>query len=78
MALFRNIVKHKDKEFYAYVEFSDEDPNHVVILGGKEFATIEEAREHVKGFAQVKKEPVIKEAEGQVADTAKTQNRKRR
>lgn len=51
MALIRNIIKHKDKELYAYVEYSDENPNHLIILGNKEFPTKEEAIEHAKGFA---------------------------
>lgn len=35
---------------WAYVEQSDEDKNHLVILGGKEFPTQEEAEDWSKGF----------------------------
>lgn len=50
MALIRSVIKHQEKELWAYVEFSDENQNHEVILGGKEFPTEEEAEEWSKGF----------------------------
>jgi hypothetical protein len=35
---------------WAYVEWSDENPNHFTLLGGKEFPTKEEAEDFSKGF----------------------------
>lgn len=51
MALIRQVKVHENSRMWAYVEFSDENPNHFVLLGGKEFPTREEAEDYSKGFA---------------------------
>jgi hypothetical protein len=51
MALIRKVAQHENSRMWAYIEFSDENPSHVTILGGREFATKEEATEWAKGFS---------------------------
>lgn len=50
MALFRTVVKKSDGQKWAYVEYSDENPSHCIVLGGKEFDSEEQAKEWSKGF----------------------------
>ena len=51
MALYRDIKVHENSRMWAFVEWSDEDPQHFVLLGGKEFPTKQEAEDFSKGFA---------------------------
>ncbi|RZJ71098.1 hypothetical protein [Flavobacterium sp.] len=51
MALIRKVRVHENSRAWAFVETSDENPNHIVILGSQEFSTKEEAEEWSKGFA---------------------------
>ena len=51
MALIRQVKVHENSRMWAYVEWSDENPNHFTLLGGKEFPTKEEAEDYSKGFA---------------------------
>ena len=51
MALIRQVRVHENSRMWAYVEWSDENKNHFIVLGGKEFATREEAEEYSEGFA---------------------------
>ena len=44
-------MAHEQSRQWAYIEVSDENDKHLVILGGKEFPTKEEAEESSKGFA---------------------------
>lgn len=50
MALIRKVAQHENSWAWAYIEYSDENKNHFKILGGKEFATKDEAIEYSKGF----------------------------
>lgn len=55
MALYRWIVeisnpKEYERDKWAFVERSDENKNHLIILGNKTFDTEDEAREWSKGF----------------------------
>ena len=50
MALIRKVVQHPKKKCWAYVEYSDENENHQVILGDNEFETREEALLYSDGF----------------------------
>jgi len=50
MALFRGVKRHENSRMWAFVEWSDENTNHVQILGHKEFSTKEEAEDYSKGF----------------------------
>ena len=51
MAVFRGVKRHENSRMWAYVEWSDENPNHFQIVGNKEFQTKEEAEDYSKGFA---------------------------
>jgi len=51
MAVFRGVKQHENSWMWAYVEWSDENPNHFQLLGGKEFRTKEEAEDYSKGFS---------------------------
>ena len=51
MALIRQVKVHQNSRMWAFVEFSDEDKNHFILLGGQEFSTKEEAEDYSKGFA---------------------------
>lgn len=51
MALFRGVKRHENSGMWAYVEWSDENKSHFVIMGGKEFETKEEAEDFSKGFS---------------------------
>lgn len=51
MALIRQVKVHENSRMWAYVEWSDENPNNFTLLGGKEFPTKEEAEDYSKGFA---------------------------
>lgn len=51
MALIRAVRVHENSRAWAYVETSDENPNHIVILGDQHFSTKEEAEDWAKGFA---------------------------
>lgn len=50
MALFRVVSRNSGSKQWAYVEWSDEDKNHIIILGDREFSSEEEALEFSKGF----------------------------
>lgn len=51
MALIRQVLQHPESLKWAYVETSDEDGRHCIILGKKEFDTEEEAKMWSEGFA---------------------------
>ncbi|MDI3320012.1 hypothetical protein [Pinibacter soli] len=51
MALIRQVRQHPESWAWAFVEWSDENPNHFVLLGGKEFLRKEEAEDYSQGFA---------------------------
>lgn len=51
MAIIRAVKCHENSRMWAYVEWSDENKNHIEILGGKEFLKKEEAEEYSKGFS---------------------------
>lgn len=51
MAVFRGVKRHENSRMFAFLEWSDENPNHFQILGSKEFTTKEEAEEYSLGFA---------------------------
>lgn len=51
MAVFRGVKRHENSWMWAFLEWSDENPNHFQILGHKEFRTKEEAEEYSLGFA---------------------------
>lgn len=51
MALIRQVRRHENSHAWAYVEWSDENPHHFEILGGKEFMHQQEAVDWSKGFA---------------------------
>lgn len=62
MALIRQVVRHENSRQWAYVEYSDEDINYFLILGGKEFYEKEEVEDYSKGFetgSYVYVEPLI-------------------
>ena len=50
MALIRQVRRHENSHAWAFVEWSDENPHHFVLLGGKEFLTKEEAEDYAQGF----------------------------
>lgn len=50
MAHIRKIAQNHLDGKWAYIEFSDEDKSHLILLGEKEFDTEEEALEYKKGF----------------------------
>lgn len=50
MALIRSVLQHPTKKCWAYVEYSDENSTHSIVLGGKEFDIQDEAWEYSKGF----------------------------
>jgi len=45
--MIRSVLQHPTKKCWAYVEWNDQRSH---VLGGKEFATQEEAEEFSKGF----------------------------
>lgn len=51
MAFIRQVRQHENSRMWAYVEWSDENTNHFVLLGGQEFLTREEAEDYAKGFS---------------------------
>lgn len=51
MAVFRGVKRHENSRMWAFLEWSDENPNHFKLLGSKEFGTKEEAEEYSLGFA---------------------------
>lgn len=51
MARIRQVLQHSESKKWAFVETSDEDKKHVVIMGDKEFDDKAEAEEWAKGFA---------------------------
>jgi hypothetical protein len=51
MAVFRGVKRHENSRMWAYLEWSDENPNHHQIIGDREFQTKEEAEDYSKGFA---------------------------
>ncbi len=50
MALIRQVKVHENSRAWAFIEFSDEHPERITILGNREFPTKEEAVEYSKGF----------------------------
>ncbi len=50
MALIRQVAHAPAKSKWAYVEYSDENDTHSIVLGGKEFDTKEEAEKWSEGF----------------------------
>lgn len=51
MAIFRGVKRHSQSGMWAYVEWSDENPNHFQIVGNEEFQDKELAEEYSQGFA---------------------------
>ena len=51
MALIRNVKCHENTRLWAYIEYSDENKNHLQVLGSKHFSTKEEAEEYSQGFS---------------------------
>lgn len=51
MAYIRQVLQNQDTEKWGYIEHSDENENHLILLGNKEFETESEAIEWSKGFA---------------------------
>lgn len=49
--LIREVKGNIETKKFAYVEYSDENPTHFIILGDREFDTFLEALEWSKGFA---------------------------
>ena len=61
MALIREILQNSDTQMWAFIETSDENSNHFIILGDKEFPTEKEAKEWSEGFtldSYVWKDPI--------------------
>ena len=50
MALIREVVLDENSRLWGYIEWSDLNPDHVVLLGDKGFYTRAEAEEFAKGF----------------------------
>lgn len=50
MAINRQVRRHENSRMWGYVEWSDENLNHFILLGGKEFFTKEEAEDYSKHF----------------------------
>jgi hypothetical protein len=48
--LIRQVLQNKDTKKWAYIEYSDENPKELSILGDKEFDGFMEAVEWSKGF----------------------------
>lgn len=49
--LIRQVKRHAHSGMWAYVEFSDENPGTVEMLGNMEFQAKEEAEDYSQGFA---------------------------
>ena len=66
MALWRQVRQNMASKKWAFIETSDENSIHCIIMGGKEFDTEEEAEEWRKGFSPFTyewKDPKIREIE---------------
>jgi hypothetical protein len=50
MATIRKVVQNKYSKKWAYIEVSDENENHFIILGDNEFDFYEQASEFAKNF----------------------------
>jgi hypothetical protein len=71
MTLIREVSFAPAKKKWAYVEFSDENANHAIVIGHQEFDTKEEAEIWAKGFdpfSYVRKDPNPKDIDDLLAE----------